>query len=128
MMTDPIADLLTRMRNALRNRFPSCTVPGSRLKVAVLDALKREGYIQGYTVQSHGVRSVIQVDLKYGGEGEQLITRVKRFSTPGCRRYRGIDQMPKVRGGLGLSVVSTNQGVPRMPRQERGRRGPLHDR
>jgi small subunit ribosomal protein S8 len=70
MMTDPIADLLTRIRNGLRNHSGTCTVPGSRLKVAVLEVLKREGYIVGYTIHSEGVKSVVQVDLKYGPEGE----------------------------------------------------------
>jgi small subunit ribosomal protein S8 len=111
MMTDPIADLLTRIRNALRNRADSCTVPGSRLKVGVLEVLKREGYIRGYEVHSDGPRSVVRVDMKYGPDGEQVITQIKRFSRPGCRRYRGVADLPVVRGGLGIGIVSTNQGV-----------------
>lgn len=111
MMTDPIADLLTRVRNALRNRDASCVVPGSRLKVAVLDVLKREGYIAGYQVQSEGPKSSILVSLKYGPEGEQIITRLQRYSTPGCRRYRGVEALPTVRGGFGIAIVSTNRGV-----------------
>ncbi len=111
MMTDPIADMLTRIRNALRNHADSCTIPGSRLKVAVADVLKREGYINSYEVHSHGPRSVINVDLKYGPDGEQVITKIQRFSKPGCRRYRPVDGFPQARGRLGISVVSTNQGV-----------------
>lgn len=111
MMTDPIADLLTRVRNALANRSANCSLPGSKLKVHVLDVLKREGYINGYEVQSAGPRSVITVSLRYGPEGEQVITAIKRFSKPGCRKYRGVEDLPKVRGGLGIAVVSTNQGV-----------------
>jgi small subunit ribosomal protein S8 len=111
MMTDPIADLLTRIRNGLRNHSGTCTVPGSRLKVAVLEVLKREGYIVGYTIHSEGVKSVVQVDLKYGPEGEQVITRLQRYSKPGCRRYRSSEELPAVRGGLGICVVSTNRGV-----------------
>ena len=111
MMTDPIADLLTRIRNALRNRSDTCTVPGSRLKVAVLEVLKREGYIRGYTLHSEGSKSVVQVDLKYGPEGEDVITRLERYSKPGCRRYRSAQALPTVRGGLGICVVSTNRGV-----------------
>ena len=111
MMTDPIADLLTRMRNALRNHAGTCTLPGSRLKVAVLDVLKREGYIDAYTVQGDGPRSIIEIDLKYGPEGEQVITSLRRYSKPGCRRYRSADGLPAVRGGLGICVVSTNRGV-----------------
>ena len=83
MMTDPIADLLTRIRNALRNRAGTCNLPGSRLKVAVLDVLKREGYIDAYTVQGDGPRSIIEIDLKYGPEGEQVITKLRRYSKPG---------------------------------------------
>jgi small subunit ribosomal protein S8 len=111
MMTDPIGDMLTRMRNALRNRSDSVSIPGSRLKVSVLEVLKREGYINGYEIASDGPKSVIRVALKYGPDGEQIVTRLERFSTPGCRRYRGVDELPKIRGGLGISVVSTNQGV-----------------
>lgn len=113
MMTDPIADLLTRVRNALRNHSASCSVPGSKLKVRVLDVLKREGYIGGYEVQasSEGPQSLINVSLRYGPDGEQVITSIQRYSKPGCRRYRGVDELPRVRGGLGIAVVSTNQGV-----------------
>ncbi len=112
MMTDPIADLLTRVRNALAIRADNCSVPGSKLKVLVLDVLKREGYIAGYEVHAaDGPQSVIRVSLRYGPEGEQIITSLQRYSTPGCRRYRGVADLPRVRGGLGIAVVSTNQGV-----------------
>jgi small subunit ribosomal protein S8 len=112
MMTDPIADLLTRMRNALRIRASSCTVPASGAKVRVLDVLKREGYINGYTVQgASGPRGTIEIELKYGADGERVISEIRRFSTPGCRRYRGKDDLPRVRGGLGIAIVSTNRGV-----------------
>lgn len=111
MMTDPIADLLTRIRNALRCKMPTCSMPGSRVKVALLDVLKREGYIQGYQVASEGPKSSILVELKYGPEGEKVINSIRRFSAPGCRRYRGVDELPTVRGGLGIVVVSTNQGI-----------------
>lgn len=111
MMTDPIADLLNRIRNALRRHHPVCSIPGSKMKVAVLDALKREGYIDGYDVVAQGPRSAINVRLRYGPEGEQVMTTIERFSTPGCRRYRGVDDLPRPRGGLGISIVSTNQGV-----------------
>ena len=111
MMTDPIADMLTRIRNALVWRSASCVVPGSRLKVGILDVLKREGYIQSYEVAADGHRSVIRVDLRYGPEGERVISTINRFSKPGCRRYRGVEDLPQVRGGLGIAVVSTNQGI-----------------
>lgn len=111
MMTDPIADLFTRVRNALRCQLPDCSVPGSKVKVAILDVLKREGYINGYEVASEGFKSSIRVHLKYGPEGQQVINTIRRFSSPGCRRYRGCDDLPEVRGGLGIAVVSTNQGI-----------------
>jgi len=111
MMTDPIADMLTRMRNALASGAPHCVFPGSRLKVAILDAMKREGFIQGYEVASDGPRSAVKVDFRTGPEGERVISSLARFSKPGCRRYRGCSDLPKVRGGLGIAVVSTNQGV-----------------
>jgi len=111
MMTDPIADMLTRIRNALVWRAPSCVVPGSRLKVGILDVLKREGYIDAYEVAAAGNRSVVTVQLRYGPEGERVISSIDRFSKPGCRRYRGVDELPKIRGGLGIAVVSTNQGI-----------------
>ncbi len=119
MRTDPIADMLTCMRNALRNKHASCTVPGSKMKVAVLDVFKREGYIEGYEVHAlpprtpggAAAKSTILVKLKYGAEGDQVITRINRISTPGCRRYRPVAQLPKPRAGLGISIISTSQGV-----------------
>ena len=111
MMTDPIADLLTRVRNALRNSSDSCVMPGSGLKVRVLDVLKREGYISNYEVFSEGPKSVVRVGLKYGPEGQRVITSLDRYSSPGCRRYRNVGELPRVRGGLGIAIVSTNLGV-----------------
>jgi small subunit ribosomal protein S8 len=111
MMTDPIADMLTRMRNALMSGATNCLVPGSRLKVGILDALKREGFIEGYQVAAHGPRSSIRIDFRFGPDGEKVISSLARFSKPGCRRYRSCRDLPKVRGGLGIAVVSTNQGV-----------------
>lgn len=111
MMTDPIADMLTRMRNALMSGATNCVVPGSRLKVAILDAMKREGFLNSYEVTANGPRSAIRVEFRFGPEGERVISSLARFSKPGCRRYRGCNELPKVRGGLGIAVVSTNQGV-----------------
>ena len=90
MMTDPIADLLTRVRNALRNGSASCVAPASGMKVRVLDVLKREGYITGYEVAGEDVKASVVVHLKYGAEGERIITSIDRFSSPGCRRYRSV--------------------------------------
>jgi small subunit ribosomal protein S8 len=111
MMTDPIADMLTRMRNALRTNMASCKVPGSGMKVSILDVLKREGYIDGYEVHSDGEKSMIEVRFRTGPDGERVIRSLDRFSKPGCRRYRGVQDLPRVRAGLGIAVVSTNQGV-----------------
>lgn len=111
MMTDPIADMLTRMRNALMSGATNCVFPGSRLKVAILDAMKREGFIHTYEVAAEGPRSAIRVEFRFGPDGERVISSLDRFSKPGCRRYRGCNDLPKVRGGLGIAVVSTNQGV-----------------
>ena len=111
MMTDPIADMLTRMRNALMSGAQNCVVPGSRLKVAILDTLKREGFIDSYQVAANGPRSAVNIEFRFGPEGERVITSLSRFSKPGCRRYRSCQELPKVRGGLGIAVVSTNQGV-----------------
>lgn len=111
MMTDPIADMLTRMRNALMSGSTNCVVPGSRLKVAILDTLKREGFIGGYEVAANGPRSAVNIEFRFGPDGERVITTLNRFSKPGCRRYRFCKDLPKVRGGLGIAVVSTNQGV-----------------
>jgi len=111
MMTDPIADMLTRMRNALMSGAPNCVVPGSRLKVAILDAMKREGFINTYEVAADGPRSAVRVEFRFGPEGERVISSLARYSKPGCRRYRACNDLPKVRGGLGIAVVSTNQGV-----------------
>lgn len=111
MMTDPIADMLTRMRNALMSGATNCVVPGSRLKVAILDTLKREGFIDRYEVNSNGPRSAVSIEFRYGPDGEKVISTLARYSKPGCRRYRSCQDLPKVRGGLGIAVVSTNQGV-----------------
>ena len=111
MMTDPIADLLTRIRNALRVNAVTCAVPGSGMKVRVLDVLKREGYIGGYSVHSDGPKSNLIVELKYSPEGRRVISGIDRYSKPGCRRYRAVADLPRVRGGLGIAIVSTNKGV-----------------
>lgn len=111
MMTDPIADLLTRIRNASSVRAADFSIPGSAMKVRILDVLKREGYIRGYEVFSEGPKSTIRVELKYGASGERVFTEIDRFSKPGCRRFRGVGELPKVRGGLGIAVVSTSMGV-----------------
>jgi len=110
-MTDPIADMLTRIRNALRNRSEHVDVPASKLKAGVLEVLKREGYISDFKSAEEGAFRLIRVYLKYGPQGEDIINKLVRVSKPGCRVYKGADELPPVLDGLGVSVVSTPKGV-----------------
>lgn len=109
-MSDPIADLLTRIRNAQMAGRPSVECPSSKIKVAILDVLKQEGYIAGYSISSDVVKPELKIELKYFN-GRPVIEELHRGSTPGLRMYKGADQLPKVRAGLGVAVVSTNKGV-----------------
>lgn len=108
-MTDPIADLLTRIRNAQSAGKPTVGMGASKLKLAILKVLKEEGYIGDYTVEA-GVKSTLSIQLKYH-DGRPVIDRIERISRPGLRIYRGKDELPKVLGGLGVAVVSTPQGI-----------------
>jgi small subunit ribosomal protein S8 len=109
-MSDPIADLLTRIRNAQMAGLPKVTCPSSRIKQAILDVLKQEGYINGYAVNDDLVRPELTVELKYY-DGKPVIEELRRGSRPGLRQYKSKDEIPDVRAGLGISVVSTNKGV-----------------
>jgi small subunit ribosomal protein S8 len=109
-MSDPIADLLTRIRNAQMAGKPSVTCPSSKLKVAILDVLKQEGYIAGYTLSDDVVKPELTISLKYFN-GKPVIEELHRGSRPGLRSYKGVSELPKVRAGLGIAVVSTNKGV-----------------
>ncbi len=109
-MTDPIADLLTRIRNAQSAGKPTVGMGASKLKLAILSVLKDEGYIAGFATQSEGGKSTVSVDLKYH-DGRPVIDRIERVSRPGLRIYRGKDELPKVLGGLGVAIVSTPHGV-----------------
>ncbi len=111
MMTDPIADLLTRIRNALRIERPSVDIPSSRLKVGIAEALQREGYIWDFEVIEQVPQNVLRINLKYGPNGERVIQELKRVSKPGRRHYVAVSDVPEVLDGLGISVLSTNQGV-----------------
>lgn len=112
MMTDPIADMLTRMRNALRNRRGSVTVPTSRVKLSILEVLKREGFIEGFeAVPSEGVRKEVRIELKYGPEGENIISHLYRVSKSGRRVYLGAGELKPARGGNGMRVVTSSVGV-----------------
>ncbi|HEU4395676.1 MAG TPA: 30S ribosomal protein S8 [Planctomycetota bacterium] len=111
-MTDPVADLLTRIRNAVTARKDKVDVPHSRLKEGVVDVLIREGFLKEKQVlELDKARRVIRVRLRYGPDGERVISDIRRVSKPGCRVYRGSGEMPKVQGGLGISVLSTSHGV-----------------
>lgn len=109
-MTDPIADMLTRIRNAQSAEKKEVAIPSSKLKAAIARVLKDEGYISDFTVEERDGKSALIVTLKYY-EGEPVIKEVRRASRPGLRMYRGRDELPKVMGGLGVSIVSTSAGV-----------------
>lgn len=109
-MTDPIADMLTRIRNAQRNEKAKVSMPASKMKAAIAAVLRDEGYIAGFTVEQDGGKSVLTIDLKYY-QGKPVISSLKRVSRPGLRIYQGRDEVPKVMGGLGIAVVSTSAGV-----------------
>ena len=109
-MTDPIADMLTRIRNGQKARKVSVTMPSSNVKVAVAKVLKDEGYVTDYGTETDGTKTELTVDLKYF-EGVPVIEMVQRVSKPGLRIYRGKEDFPKVLGGLGVAIVSTSAGV-----------------
>ncbi|MEM7082925.1 MAG: 30S ribosomal protein S8 [Pseudomonadota bacterium] len=109
-MTDPIADLLTRIRNGQKARKVAVAMPSSKKKVAICEVLKTEGYIQDYAVEADGSKAELKVSLKYF-EGQPVIDRIKRVSRPGLRIYKSSDDLPQVLGGLGVAIVSTSQGV-----------------
>ena len=110
-MTDPIADMLTRVRNALGAKHQKVDVPASNLKVEVARILKDEGFISNYKVIGEGANRAIRVYLKYGPDDERIINRIERVSKPGCRVYVGRDEIPNVLAGLGINILSTSRGV-----------------
>lgn len=111
MMTDPVADMLTRLRNALQNESPFVDMPTSKLKVGVAEVLQREGYIWDFAIIEGKPFNTLRVNLKYGPNGERVIQNIKRISSPGCRVYSAAKDFPVVLQGLGICVVSTNKGV-----------------
>jgi small subunit ribosomal protein S8 len=111
MMTDPIADMLTRIRNANKARFETVDIPSSKLKVNLARILKEEGYIKNYKLTEDNRQGVLQVFLKYGQKGEPVISEIKRVSKPSRRVYVAKDDIPQVRSGLGLAVLSTSKGI-----------------
>jgi small subunit ribosomal protein S8 len=111
MMTDPIADMLTRIRNGVRARKERVEIPGSRLKTQIAELLKKEGFIRDYTVKSDGARSTLVVQLKYTPDGEPVIRHIERVSKPGRRIYAPVEELRPVKRGLGTAIVSTSQGL-----------------
>ena len=111
-MSDPIADMLTRIRNANTAKHDTVDVPSSKMKLAIADILLKEGYIAKYDVLEEGNFKTIRITLKYGADRtEKIITGLKRISKPGLRIYAGSQEIPRVLGGLGIAILSTNQGV-----------------
>ena len=110
-MSDPLADMLTRIRNAVMVGFETVEMPSSTVKVSVAKVLKEEGFISGYQVVEGGVQPTLAIDLKYGPNGEAVITGIKRVSKPGLRKYAKANAVPKVLNGLGVAVISTSKGV-----------------
>lgn len=111
VVTDPIADLLTRIRNALTARHETVTVPASKMKKAIADILVEEGFIKSAEIVDDNGHPVILITLKYGAKYEKVITNLKRISKPGLRVYCGSEDLPKVLGGLGIAIISTSKGV-----------------
>ena len=111
VMTDPIADFLTRIRNANMVRHESLEVPSSNMKVAIANILKSEGFIKDFSVEEDGKQGIMKVFLKYGTNNERVITGLKRISKPGLRVYAKTGEVPKVLNGLGIAIVSTSEGV-----------------
>ena len=109
-MSDPIADMFTRIRNGQRVEKESVTMPSSKLKVAIAQVLKDEGYIESFAVKSEGAKSELQVQLKYYA-GRPVIERIERVSRPGLRVYKGRESLPQVMNGLGVAIVTTSKGV-----------------
>ena len=111
-MSDPIADMLTRIRNANTAKHDTVDVPSSKMKLAIADILVKEGFIKKYDVVEDGNFKTIHITLKYGKDkNEKIISGIKRISKPGLRIYANKEDMPKVLGGLGVAIISTNQGV-----------------
>lgn len=110
-LSDPIADMLTRIRNAVRANKQQVNVRASRICEGIAAALQREGYIDGFDRIDDAKQGVLRIKLRYDQEGRAAITEIKRVSKPGCRMYASVDKLPKVMGGMGVAIVSTSKGV-----------------
>ena len=111
MVTDPIADMLTRIRNANQMRYKEVEIPASKIKLEIAKILKREGFIEDYKVKKNNVQDIIVLYLKYGEKKERVITGLKRISKPGLRVYAKADEIPSVLSGLGIAIISTSKGM-----------------
>ena len=111
MMTDPIADMLTRIRNGSSAKHKSVDVPASKMKKDIAEILLNEGFIIGYEVEEDGKQGILKIDLKYGENEERIISGIKRISKPGLRVYVKSNELPRVLGGLGIAIISTSKGV-----------------
>ncbi len=110
-LTDPLADMLTRLRNACMVHKKEVRLPSSRVKIEIAKILKDEGYIRNFKVIDNKIQDILNITLKYSNENENIITGLKRVSKPGCRIYCKADSIPKVLGGLGIVIISTSQGM-----------------
>ncbi len=110
-MTDPIADMLTRIRNAIQARHKDVVVPSSRLKLEIVKILKEEGYIKDFTYIKDNKQGLIKIQLRYTPDRRPVITNLRRISKPGLRRYVGKEEIPRVLNGLGVAILSTSRGV-----------------
>ena len=110
-MSDPIADMLTRIRNANTAKHDTVDIPSSKMKIAIANILLDEGYIKGYQVIEDGKQGIIHITLKYGANKTPVITGLRRVSKPGLRIYTNVEEMPKVLKGLGIAILSTNKGI-----------------
>lgn len=110
-MTDPIADMLTRIRNANQMRYKEVEMPSSKMKLEIARILKEEGFIEDFKIKKNNVQNILVLNLKYGENKERVITGLKRISKPGLRVYAKTEEMPKVLNGLGIAIVSTSKGI-----------------
>ena len=110
-MTDPIADMLTRIRNANSVFHEKVEIPSSNIKVAIADVLKNEGFIKDYSFAPDDKQGILSIKLKYGADRQKVITGIKRISRPGLRKYSKCKDLPRVLGGLGIAIISTSQGI-----------------
>ena len=110
MMTDPVSDMLTRIRNAQAANKLTVRIPASKMKIAIAEVLKGEGYIEGYVIEDNNNMPFLEIELKYY-QGRPVISELKRISRPGLRIYKGADELPSVLGGLGISIISTSTGI-----------------